>query len=209
MKKLFLLVLSLAIILPFSVFAQFGVLGGINLAKFGGEDAAIEVDNTVEPDYYLRFATGVFVTFALSDGLALRPELLYTMKGAKYEGTYQGENGKAWAKATYIELPVLVQYTIATANGFAPFLLAGPYAGYNVSAKEKVEVEASNIDEEVDRKEVIKDFDFGISFGAGVSIKKTFELSVRYSMGLTSIDESPNVDMKNKVIEIRAGFRFY
>lgn len=207
MKKLFLMVLSLAIIFSTASFAQFGVMGGLNLAKFGGEDAAAVADETIEPDYYIRFSAGVFAAITLSDGLALRPELLYAMKGAKYEGLYMGVNGKVWAKLTYIDIPVLVQYTVSTTNGYAPFFLAGPYAGYNLSAKERVEAETLNFDQEEDVKEGIKDFDFGIIFGAGVCINKMFEISARYSMGLTSIDDSPNVDMKNNVIEIRAGIR--
>lgn len=205
MRKLVLLVLSLAIVFPVTSFAQFGVMGGLNLAKFGGADAAVEGDETVEPDYYFRFAAGVFATLTLSDVLALRPELLYTLKGAKYEGSYGGISGKIWVKLTYIEIPILLQYTIPTDDGFAPFFFAGPYAGYNLSAKERLQKETLNFDQEEDVKEGIKDFDFGIVFGAGVCINQMFEISARYSVGLTSFDDSPNVDMKNQVMEIRVG----
>ena len=209
MKRRLLFLLIIAVLLPAVSFAQLGLIGGLNFSKFGGENAAAAADTQIEPDYFIRFAAGIFMIFGPGEGLALRPELVFTSMGAKYEGSYQEVEGKVWAKLSYIQLPVLLQFTIPADDGLALFLLAGPYASYTLSAKERTEIKSLSIDNEIDVKEGIKDLDYGLIVGAGLCLGDMLEVSARYSMGITSFDDTPEIDMKNRVIEFRVGLRLF
>jgi hypothetical protein len=79
----------------------------------------------------MGLAVGGFVTFALGPTLALQPELLYVMKGVRYER----ETDRLKFNLNYIDLPVLLKYRFATTGSMRPSLFAGPVASALLSAK--------------------------------------------------------------------------
>ena len=88
-----------------------------------------------------------------------------------------------------------------------PYVMAGPTVGYLLSAKVK------DPDGEEDIKDDIKNIDFGLAFGGGVSLpmgNNTFFVEGRYSLGLSDINDDPNDDtkIKTKGIQIMAGITF-
>ena len=111
-----------------------------------------------------------------------------------------GETVKA--NIDYIEVPLLVQFSIPTSGSIMPFLMGGGYLAFNLSAK----VKGDGWD--MDIKEDTKSLDYGIMVGAGALINNMIEICARYSMGLiTGAEEEAGIqpDMKNSVIQILAG----
>lgn len=190
MKKL---AIVLVLLFSTSVFAQglaFGVKGGINYATLSGED----IDDA---SYKLGFAVGAVAAFDVMDMVAIQGEVLYSMKGAEdYPATGQSTD------LTYIEIPVLLKYSIPMAGMIAPNFFVGPSLGILLTAE----------DNEVDVKENTKSMDYGIVFGAGVDFDLgTGKVTVdaRYNYGLTSIDDSgAELDVKNGGISVMVGYLF-
>lgn len=219
MKKTVLLVL-LTFLIPAVIFGQttFGFTGGVNFAKWSGDDAEFTEEGLeLGPDNLMGFAGGVFANMKLGENLAFRPELLYTQKGTKYAEGIEGFEVEMKMKAAYIELPLLLQLNLSAGEGLGIFLLGGGSVAYNLSATMSGEVSAMGYTEDFDEdmKEEIKDIDYGVIFGAGVVINNSIEIVARYNLGLSSIadvdeedlegEDAPNV--KNSAIEIRVGFR--
>ncbi len=184
-----------------------GVKGGINLANHSGSDKDDHHKNRT------AFVGGAFLTHALSGPLVVQPEVLFSMKGYKWEDAGWKETGKY----SYVEIPVLVKYVIPMEGSVRPSLFAGPAPAFLLSAEEEWEYSMENgfgfqEDEHsgtTDVKDKRNTFDFGLVFGGGVDIavgSRTLIFDVRYTLGLTKIDSRDDPeDIKNSVISIMAG----
>jgi Outer membrane protein beta-barrel domain len=167
---------------------------GVNLATFGGSDAG-------DASSRIGFAFGGFMTFELSPKFAIQPEVLYSMKGAKYKDPA----GDVTLKFDYIEIPILATILVPSASGgVTPRFYAGPNIGFKISSK------ASSDGGSVD-VEGVKSTDFGLTVGAGLGFggEKGFLLDARYTLGLSSIDDgSPAASVKNNCFSILGGMSF-
>ncbi len=154
------------------------------------------------------YCVGGFVTYKLNDMFAVQPEVLYTMKGAKYKEEIGGEILKVWINLTYLEIPVLAKITVPTLGVFKPTLFAGPAVAIKLSGKVKAEYEGTTIEEDFENT---KGIDFGFVVGAGIDLGfgvGKLALDLRYTLGLTTISEFENDDVKNGVFALMAGFSF-
>ena len=206
MKKMTMLLITAVLLLCFVVpntFAQSvkGVLVGLNMANISGDD----VDMFGEPSNLMGLAGGLFMVKPLNDNMGFRAELQYSQNGAKYDldEAMQAFIGaeEIKVKVTFIAVPLLLQYAVATEGNIKPVILVGPYVAFKLSAK-------TEADGEEDDMEDVKSMDYGLMFGGGVVINDKFEITARYAMGLTSMDDSEDeMDIKNKTIQITVGIR--
>jgi hypothetical protein len=203
MKKI--VIISLVTLMAFSttVFAQDVVTGltgkgikvGLNLANVSGDDAPDDISMR------LGLAAGGFITYAFSDMFAIQPELLYSMKGYKFD-VPGGESETA--KIDYLEIPILFKVLLVGGGNFKPNFYAGPAVGFLLSAKAG----------DFDMKDNMKSTDFGLIGGAGADLlmgtgpgKITFD--VRYNVGLTSTDDSgADAKISNSTISFLVGYGF-
>jgi hypothetical protein len=182
-----------------------GIKVGLNMAKFTGSDAK---DVTMRTG----LAAGVFITYSLSDLIAIQPEVYYAMKGTKGKYFYppSGPTVDVTEKFDYIEIPVLFKVQLAGGTSFKPSFYAGPELGILLSAK--VKGEANGVSVENDVKSETKSTDFGLIGGVGAdylmgSGKLTFD--IRYDIGLAKvIDSSPAPKVYNSAITILVGYGF-
>ena len=220
MKKQLVVLLSitLALVLLTTVVSAKGLTGkgiklGLNLANFGGSDADFMDGKKMR----MGLAFGGFITYSFSDMWAFQPELLYTMKGAKYEssGTIAGIawSDKSTIKVDYLEIPVLLKLMIPSQSAFKPSIFAGPALGIKMSAKIHdvltVGGDETKTDEDITDA---KSTDFGLVFGAGFGYevgKGAITFDARYDLGLSTIDNSSSAgDIKNNVISFFVGYSF-
>jgi len=179
---------------------MYGLKGGLNLANLRGDDVKDTSART-------GIVIGGFLEYPLGQMLSLQGELLYAMKGAKWDlGDVE-----ATLKFGYVEVPFLFKLRIPTDAGVRPFVLAGPGIAFKTSAK----VEFDNVDTEssIERNvENTKGTDVGLILGGGVGIpmgSRLFSLEARYEMGLMDIfDVDPTVNVRHGVISILAGIAF-
>lgn len=118
MKKGFYLVLLLGIMVS-TGFAQIGVskglIGGLNLATVGGDDAGSGVKSVTS------FAAGLYLELNIPGPLSFEANALYSMKGAKREAgsiTYTDTY-------SYVDVPILLKYNIPLPAA-RPYICAGP-----------------------------------------------------------------------------------
>ena len=186
MKKV---AIVLVLLFATSVFAQglaFGVKGGINYATLSGDDVG-------DVEWKLGLVAGAVAAFDVMDMLVIQGEVLYSMKGA--------DSADASLGLTYIEIPVLLKYNVPMAGMVSPNLFIGPSLGILLSADADGE----------DVKEFFKGTDFGVVIGAGVDFDLgtgKVTLDARYNLGLTSLDDTDDADVKNSGISVMVGYLF-
>lgn len=199
---------ALMLLLPNSSLAK-GITGGLkigmNSANLHGEamkELEEELGEVLKSK--LGLCTGGFIRFSIGKIFAIQPEVLYTMKGAKFEQTILGETMTFKMNLSYLEIPVLVKLMIPTLGGIKPSLFAGPAVAIKLSGKTKLEYAGQTEEEDIEN---MKDTDFGLIIGAGVDFGK-LTVDLRYVLGLTAIEEEAVFETKNGVISLIVGYSF-
>jgi len=192
MKKVLVTFVALVMLLGVTSQAKtkmsWGPKAGASLANWIGSD----VSGT---DAKLGLSAGAFLGIDVANQIRFQPELLYVMKGLK--ATESGVDVKV--KLNYLEVPVLIKWMIPTQGTVDPSLFVGLAPAFNMSAKANGSFGGGSL--EVDIKDIIKNIDFGAVFGGGVDFAAgtgSFGFDVRYTMGLSSIDDSgSDANIKN------------
>jgi hypothetical protein len=173
--------------------ADFGVIGGLNIS-----DAKIEDDEGDDPKTESRnkFGTGILAEIALGDNVTFGANILYLRKGVKV-GPVDDQESIFNVWADYIEIPLYFKYSYGT--DIKPYVLVGPSLGILLSSE--IDVEFGGINFTGDFKEVLKNSEFSIIFGAGLEapvwIGRAF-IQGRYMYGIQDV-------LKGGVVQLRAG----
>ncbi|SEW35667.1 porin family protein [Chitinophaga arvensicola] len=170
---------------------KFGVKGGLNISK---------LTNTDDSKTLAGFNAGGLVNIGLNESWAIQPEVLYSTQGSKAKtfGAWGLLPSEASLKLNYINVPVMVQYSIVPAF----YLEAGPQVGFLTAAHLKY----GSINKDV--KDGMKSVDFGIGFGFGYKFDMGLGVSGRYNFGLTNVYDNDNQDSKNSVAQIGLFYTF-
>ena len=151
-----------------------------------------------DPTTKSGFAAGGFVSIGINDLFSIQPEVLFVQKGAKL--TEDGD--EATLKLNYVEVPILVVFTIQTSGNVTPFVYAGPSFGMNTSAQVEFEGEEEDVGDEV------KGSDVSIVFGGGVKVGG-FMVEARYAAGVSAINEGEtDENIRTRAFMVLAGFSF-
>ena len=165
-----------------------GIKGGLNITNLND-------DNGTTYDSKIGFNVGLLGHIHLAPQLALQPELLYSLQGAKYTVS----NVETNINLGYLNIPLNVQYMFD--NGFR--LQAGPQIGLLMNAKS----ETNNV--KTDIKDNLKTVDFGVTAGLGyVHPASGFGVDARYNLGLTDISESDASKLTNRGFQIGVFYLF-
>ncbi|MCJ7802260.1 MAG: PorT family protein [Candidatus Marinimicrobia bacterium] len=193
MKKIMILMIILSLVLIGTVSAQgmgFGVKGGLNISRATGDGVKILTDFGMDQKYLMGFSAGGFVTLPLGNTITIRPEVLYTQNGSKYEGSFFGTEAKIVTKMNWLNSPVLAVFNVGPVGVFA-----GPYFDIFLNGKYKWEAsgEGASFDEEEDiEKDEVKTLNYGVIFGAALGVTNNIDIELRYSQGLNSFDKEPD-----------------
>ncbi len=162
-----------------------GAKGGLNVSSFYGDDA----DDSAKK---VGFHVGGVFEFVLSDRFSLQPELLFSAMGAKSEN-----NSKIKININYLTMPVIAKFYVI--EGLS--VEAGPQMGYMLSAKYKYDGDSQ------DYKDAVKDFDFGLTVGAGYRLDNGLNFGMRVNPSFTKIAEDGS-DFKNIGLQLSVGYFF-
>jgi len=208
-KTLIILTLSIFVLLNLS-FAQGekGVLFGINVANFHGDDVSDHADPRT------AYAIGFYSTMPINDMLSIRPELFYSMKGSTSKDTYDMDNYKETFESTiklnYIEVPVLAVINLAE---FIE-IFGGAYIAYYLNGETEQKwtteyngVKDSGSETNTIESEDISTWDYGVVAGAAVRLGM-FRVGARYSVGMATLDPDGDADVKNSMIQLLGGIIF-
>ena len=224
MKKIMTFLMIISIVFIGTLSAQgnlgFGVKGGLNMAKFTGDDVDMEIpldigDINSDQGFIYGPIVGGFVTYNLNDKLAIQPEFLYTVKGVSYEfdGSFTEDDiafsvdGSTNFEMNWLDIPLLVVFNLNDRIK----IFAGPYLELFLNGKVKYDFTVSGTyadetySESVSDSEDIETEDinspgFGLIFGGAFMLGNNLEAEARYALGLTSVREEE--DLKNSGIQI-------
>ena len=172
-----------------------GIKAGINYSNVYSESG----DGYVA-DGKVGFAGGVFVSIPLNELVGIQPELLYSQKGFKTQGTFfDGE-----ITSSYLDLPILLQ--IKPTENIS--ILAGPQFSYLLSTKYELNG-FSAIDEE-DLDDNNNRATLGISAGVDFTVQN-FLISARGSWDLSKVNKdnsTSDINYKNQLFQVTLGYRF-
>lgn len=184
--------------------ARVGILAGVNSATVGGKDAE-------DAERLTRVLAGVYLVKPIGNGFALRPELLYSQKGA--EAPLDAEDAvatKAKFKVAYIDVPVLLQFEGTGTSEVRPNLYLGPSFGFKASCEVEGSGEGLSVSMDCDEAEMdIKSLEVGGVIGGGIvfplgTIDAT--LGARYQHGFTDLESDAAV--RNRVLSFYVGIEF-
>jgi len=163
--------------------ANFDVIFG---AKAGSNFATV-TGNTSYPSILVGIHFGGMAEVTINKQLAVQPEVLFSMQGATY-------SRKGDTQLNYLLLPVIGKYYIIENLS----LEAGPHLGLLLSAKD----EGENI------KKHISATDVGFNIGVCYKLKNKINIGLRYSIGLTNINDDDSAKINNAVLQLSVGYFF-
>lgn len=175
--------------------ADFGV-------KVGLTSGTIRGDSVATVGRARGIAGGVYYSVPLSPIISFQPELLYIQKGYTYVDT---EGNETEVTLGYIEVPLLLMFTIPSRGRVHSNLYAGPYVAFGFQ---------SSTDDEDDFLAVLAAFnntDFGITFGGNIGFMfsgKELTIGARYDLGLADVSRSRRSDVKTGTLALLVGITF-
>lgn len=199
--RVLLVLLVAALVLTTEAQAQLrpevGLRAGGVFAQLRGEN---DVFGDKATDQKPGLTAGLYAEVPVASGLSIQPELLYVQKGGKTEEAISG-SGDFESRFTlhYLELPVLLKYTMPLQNRWRPSLSVGPYAAYGIGRDASFELGGDDVDGAMDADDLFADWDYGLSFGADVGYrlaKRSATIGVRYDFGLADVfKDGASIDM--------------
>ena len=139
---------------------------------------------------------GVFAEIRF-DKLAIQPEVYYSTIGGKWQAGFEDGNLDHNFNLDYVNVPLMFKYYLT--NGIA--IEAGPQAGFLMDGNHKF----SDLDPDSPK---FNEFDFSFFLGLSVNLPLNLMVSARYNAGLTNVVDHPDVDWKNRVLQLSVGYRF-
>lgn len=200
---------------------RFGILGGVNMQNLNGTDSN---GDKLENDLLIGFHAGINVMIPIAPEFYFQPGLLFSTKGAKNEDVVLGTTLTTTTNLSYIELPINFVYRGALGNGFV-LVGFGPYAGYAIGGKVKVEGGSVAVENDIEFKNVVetndellvpyyKAFDAGANVFAGYEMAQGLFVQLNAQLGLIKINPEDKritddqTSVKNTGFGLSLGYRF-
>lgn len=171
---------------------SFGPKAGYNSAKLEGKSWKQFHDNNSLNGFHV----GLFAEVRFNK-FAIQPEVFYSSAGGKWNTSINNAIVEHDFNLSYVNVPLMFKYYLT--NGIA--IEAGPQAGFLTDSKMKF----SDLDPESPK---FNDFDFSLNVGLSVNLPLNFMISARYNAGMTNVIDEPNVDWKNRIMQLSVGYRF-
>jgi hypothetical protein len=192
MRRLLIAPSAFALALALSSAAQAQSIG----FKLGATMANQEFDPEFETSSITDFAGGGFVRFGLGR-LGVQVEALSITKGSEDDADVQ-------TKIEFIEVPLLLHLPLTMGQSFAPYIIAGPSAAFNIGCERGTAAGVpSDCDDEFEKT------DFGLSAGGGLGFVMgpgAVLLEGRYTWGLKNINDGDITEIKNRSALFLVGY---
>lgn len=171
------------------VIPKLGVKGGLNITT---------ITNSEEDKFKPGLTAGAFLNINIPlSPFAVQPEVLYSQYGVK------SENSGEEFKLDYIQVPVLLKVQFSPPLSLAkPNIYAGPYLGFNTSAKVTIDSQDEDLDQ------LVRDTEIGVAAGLGLDVLNA-RFDLRYTIGVTPAYEDNFEDgERNMGISFTVGIAF-
>ncbi|RNL55503.1 porin family protein [Pedobacter jejuensis] len=218
--------------------ARFGLKAGVNLARFhsSGTTGSDSFNDNVKDN--VGFNVTAFADFGVGNNFFIQPGISLQNKGAKFESTIANTVGNTTVtnvstnktSLMAIEVPINAVFRIPTGDAGAVQISAGPYVGFNISGKNKIESTTTTLNNTTNTSTVVngsnendlsfgsttdKNYgstDFGANFGLAYRTTSGFLVGANYGLGLSNLiaKDSRVGDSKltNRVLGFTVGYSF-
>jgi long-subunit fatty acid transport protein len=195
MKKTF-IVAAVLLSIASASFAQ-NLTGGVKIGLNSSNIRYVSDEGTYKANARLSGHLGVYAVYMFKGNMGFQPEFVISGEGTKNEN---GNNPDIKVALTYINIPLLLRFNVIDKLN----LHTGPQIGFLVSAKNKYDGNTTDV------KDNMKGVNLSWGFGAGYELPKNLNVSLRYNLGLSRIDDSEN-DNKAKVstFQISLGYKLF
>ena len=183
------------------------------------------------------FHAGVTADINIAENFYIQPGLLFSTKGYKYQRSQDGAKGTGTETPYYLELPLNLVFKPAIGSGHL-LLGVGPYIGYGMSGKWKIEVAQGNsslsqkgklnfkndmpqlyLDSSAgafglpETMTYAKPFDAGAALLAGYALSNNLSFQLNGQLGLLNIQptvsgRNTKMILKNMQFGVSVGYRF-
>ena len=177
-----------------------------------------------EPVFYMGYAVGSFLTYAFTDHISIRPELLYIVKGSHHE--IRNLHAAMEFTMQYLDIALLGMFVKENFNVFV-----GPYFGLFLDGELEISAMQENMTAsiKIDLKEncgensdwddcwgIMESSEFSLVLGGSYNVGTNISIEGRYSFGLTSIIKKPDyfegfwedIEIKNSGLQLMASYSF-
>lgn len=210
-KHATLFLIALLLLAAPNLFAQqstgltaWGIKAGMDVSKFVGPNATTPQGNRL--NYKPGVSAGLFATYSFTNIFAVQPELLYSVKGARWN--QMDDTPNYVTRVDYFEIPILAKADIPTHGSIQPNIYAGPDFAFRVRARQTV----PGVFHDQNVNNDFKSTDIGMALGAGTSYaisRGQLSLDARYTLGFTKIDNTPaHLNVRNSDFVFLLGYSF-
>lgn len=164
---------------PVKGVSAYGMKIGVCWASMSTNDETFNTGSTG------GITAGAFLTYSLTNKLALQPELLYVSKGSSSDNLFYASG----FDCSYLEVPVLLKYNFVQTGKLQPSLYAGPAVGMLLSGELFSDWFVSDRDGS-DVTDGMNKLDLSLILGGDLEFPSSgrfnFFVDLRYSLGLTN-----------------------
>jgi hypothetical protein len=199
MKKILLSLVAVALLGTANAQISFAPELGLNLANMSIKSGGTSMSTSMKAG----LAVGGIADIGFTDNLSLQPGIFYVMNGCNF-------SGGSYNVGT-IQVPINVIYKLGEEGGNRFFFGAGPFIGFNMSAKAKAGSTSTTIDIGTDKtKDGLKPLDFGVGVNLGYMLANGLFFRAHYQMGLANLDPISDADntAKSSAVGVTAGYFF-
>ena len=211
MKNCLAVLAALTVATPLTAQTSFGARAGMTLSTI----ATSEEEEGVEMSYLTGIHIGVTASLG-GEGPGLLLSAAYAQRGASQtatdiqEGLDPGESIEGSLDLAYIDVGAFGRIPIGT----GPYLLVGPTLGLRIACSATFSLEGVNVTAdcgEGGEDDPYKNFDFGVSGGAGMSFDvggRDVVVEALYGFGILNLVDIGDDTVRNRGFTIRAGVDF-
>jgi hypothetical protein len=155
--------------------------------------------------------TGVYLQAPLGGPFAVRPEVLFALKGGRAQASVEGGGSvELDIGLAYIEVPVLLRVGVPHGR-FRPMLFGGPAPALQIGCDLQVVDPTTPVRAACDETNLppFRQFDIGIVVGGGLEVRwpqSALSLEARYTSGLRSVLDE--VDVRNRAVGVVLALTF-
>jgi hypothetical protein len=180
----------------FSQDMEIGIKAGINFAN-----QPTSTSMPVSRDFLVGFHGGGYFSKTFTKHSGFQLEALYSVQGHQERSDALGLD--LFFRINYINIPMLYKYKLSEKIS----LHAGPQFGIQVRATNTVTPSGSS-PSSIDATDQYHAFDWGIAAGGTVELANNFNLTLRYTQGITNYNkDDSNYTAVNTNIQVSAGYR--
>ena len=209
----------------------FGPRAGFNLTKFSEKSS--RGPNPGNNVFKHGFQIGVVGEYTLDEIFSIQSGLLFSAQGDQYNLFYNAFgfelDHSCVTNLNYLQVPINMQAKVRVGNDFFVMVQTGPYFGYAISGKAKINgVDYDNWDwdpegegptaYQVEQKikfgknaSQMRALDFGLGFGAGLQFG-SFQIGAGFNLGLANLSNLDSIldreTRKNRGFAFTAAYLF-